>query len=189
MCRCRVYENGNSDGGLPLTSRYSELNQHDALYTVARAYPGGIEALAQRMSCPERKVSPNTLRNKLRPSIDTHSASFEEVSTVLEFAEDARVVDAFAPLHAFCWRHGFVAVPLPAGAPDGDALMARVLGMIGDQGALVSTINEALADRVISHAELERIEAGLLACMSSLAAVREMVAAKHAVDSEGGRRG
>lgn len=32
-----------------MTCKYSEMNQHDAIYIAARAYPGGVEALAGRM--------------------------------------------------------------------------------------------------------------------------------------------
>ena len=53
-----------------MTRRYSDTNQHDALYKVARAYPGGLEALAARMG-----MSVNVLRNKLAPGIDTDRKS------------------------------------------------------------------------------------------------------------------
>ncbi|HEV7816365.1 MAG TPA: phage regulatory CII family protein, partial [Janthinobacterium sp.] len=46
------------------------MNQHDALYKVARNYPGGLEALAHSMG-----ISVNVLRNKLAPTIASHYPS------------------------------------------------------------------------------------------------------------------
>ena len=69
-----------------MTRRYSDMNQHDALYKVARAYPGGLEALALRM-----QISVNVLRNKLAPGIETHYPSFEELSMIVEHCHQAGV--------------------------------------------------------------------------------------------------
>ena len=74
-----------------MTRRYSDMNQHDALYKVARAYPGGLEALAAAM-----KMSVNVLRNKLAPGIETHYPSFEEVSEIVALCQEAGMKDAFA---------------------------------------------------------------------------------------------
>lgn len=166
-----------------MTYKYSNINQHDALYNAARAYPGGIEALAQRMSTPNRQVSPNVLRNKLRPSIDTHHANFEEVSEIIEYLEEAKVADAFLPLHAFCWRHNHVAVQLPKGDVDADDLLKQVVEIMSGDGALASDISKALAgDHKIDRAELATIEERLEGCIGSLVALRDKARAKHAAD-------
>lgn len=78
-----------------MTRKYLDMNQHDALYKVARSYPGGIDALAQAMG-----ISVNVLRNKLAPTIASHYPSFEEVSAVVELCHQAGVADAHLPLHA-----------------------------------------------------------------------------------------
>lgn len=95
-----------------MTRRYSDMNQHDALYKVARAFPGGLEALAVEMA-----ISVNVLRNKLAPGIDTHYPSFEEVSLIVGHCHRAGVKDALLPLHAMLGRHGMAAflVPEPEG--------------------------------------------------------------------------
>lgn len=59
--------------------KYSDMNQYDALYKVARVYPGGLEALAQPMD-----ISANVLRNKLAPGIESHYPSFEEVLQIVD---------------------------------------------------------------------------------------------------------
>ena len=69
-----------------MTRKYLDMNQHDALYKVARNYPGGIEALAQAMG-----ISANVLRNKLAPTIASHYPSFEEVSAVVDLCHRAGV--------------------------------------------------------------------------------------------------
>ena len=78
-----------------MTRRYSDMNQHDALYKIARSYPGGLDALAEKMD-----ISTNVLRNKLAPHIESHYPSFEELSTIVELCAEAGVKDALMPLHA-----------------------------------------------------------------------------------------
>jgi len=166
-----------------VTCQYNNINQHDALYNAARAYPGGIEALAQRMSTPNKQVLASTLRNKLRPAIDTHHTNFEEVSTIIELLEEAKVDDAFLPLHAFCWRHNHVAVALPKGDVDADDLLKQVVEIMSGDGALAGDISKALAgDHRIDAGELATIEQRLESCIGSLVALRDKARAKHAAD-------
>lgn len=166
-----------------MTCKYSDINQHDALYNLARAYPGGIESLAQRMSTPGRLVSPNVLRNKLRPAIDTHHVNFEEVSQIIEFAEESRMPDAFIPLHAFCWRHNHVAVQLPALSVNAEDLLRQVVDVMSGEGELASDISNALAnDQRIDKDELAVIEQQIEHCIGLLVALRDKVRAKHLAD-------
>jgi hypothetical protein len=161
-----------------MTCEYSNTNQHDALYNVARKYPGGVDAVAQRMD-----VSVNVLRNKLRSAIDTHHTYFEEASVIIELAEEARMPTAFAPLHAFCWRHGHVAFKMPKGDVDSDALLKQVVDVIGDQGNLVNSISGALATgNDIDRREFFTIEQNIMTCINALVVLREKVAAKHKAD-------
>lgn len=166
-----------------MTCEYSDMNMHDALYNSARDFPGGIEALAVRMSTPSVRVSPNVLRNKLRPTIDTHHTHFEEVSRIIELLEESRVPTAFVPLHAFCWRHRHVAFQLPEGDVDSDTLLKQVVDVIGDQGDLVNSISGALATHNdIDRDEFSRIDQNIMACINALVVLREKVEAKHKAD-------
>jgi len=161
-----------------VTCEYSDINQHDALYNLTRAYPGGVEAVAQRMG-----ISVNVLRNKLRPAIETHHTTFEDVSHIIELAEEARLPTTFVPLHAFCWRHGHVAFKLPEGDIDSDALLKQVVDVIGDQGNLVNSISGALATRNdIDRQEFLTIEQNIMTCIKALVVLREKVVAKHKAD-------
>lgn len=147
-----------------MTRRYLDMNQHDALYTVARSYPGGIDALAQSMG-----ISVNVLRNKLAPSIATHYPSFEEVSTIVELCQRAGVADAHLPLHALLVRHGMAAfvVPVPerTGADDLSQTVCRVMSQVG---AVAEAVSSALMDGKVTVAEADLIEREFQGALSAL---------------------
>lgn len=164
-----------------MTKAYREMNQHDALYTVARRYPGGIEAIAQRLHVPAP-----TLRNQLRPDIETHHTSFERTSEIIEFAEGAKVDEPFLPLHAFCWRHNHVAYRMPSIEPDGDALLMQVVEVMSEHGDLVNAVRESLDDKVLDEREFDRIERELEQCCVALSVLRAKVRAKHEADCHKG---
>lgn len=137
-----------------MTRKYLDMNQHDALYKVARGYPGGVDALAQTMG-----ISANVLRNKLAPTIASHYPSFEEVSAIIERCQRAGVDDALLPLHALLVRHGMAAfvVPQPeqVGGDDLSQTVCRVMSQVGAVAAAVST---ALMDGRVTLAEADLIE-------------------------------
>ena len=118
-----------------MTRQYLDMNQHDALYKVARGYPGGIDALAQSMG-----MSANVLRNKLAPTIGTHYPSFEEVSAIIELCQRAKVDDALMPLHALLVRHGMAAFVVPhpelVGGDDLSQTVCRVMSQVGAVASL-----------------------------------------------------
>ncbi|BCL92129.1 phage regulatory CII family protein [Ralstonia pseudosolanacearum] len=153
-----------------MTHRYSDADQHEALYNLARKYPGGIEGLASALSARlDRRISPNVLRNKLRPGIDTHHVTYEDFSLILELCEEARVPGAIAPLEALCWRHGRIPVELPQVDTD-DANPARtVCQVMARIGGLAATVAKAAEDNVITEAELEAIEGEFLKAQVALA--------------------
>lgn len=166
-----------------MTKVYSNMNQHDALYSLARVFPGGIEALAHRLSTPEKPESPNVLRNRLRPDIPTHHTPFEMVSEIIEFAEGANVPTCFSPLHAFNWRHGHVAYRLPVVTPDSEALLKQVVSVMAEHGDLINAVQGALADdQMIDSDELDHIETELEQCCVALSILRQQVRAKHEAD-------
>ncbi len=147
-----------------MTRKYLDMNQHDALYTVARRYPGGIDALAQAMG-----MSANVLRNKLAPTIASHYPSFEEVSNIVERCQQAGVSDALLPLHALLVRHGMAAfiVPLPeqVGRDDLSQTVCRVMSEVG---AVAEAVSSALMDGVVTHAEADLIEREFHSALSAM---------------------
>jgi hypothetical protein len=147
-----------------MTRKYSDMNQHDALYKVARAYPGGLEALAQKM-----EISANVLRNKLAPGIESHYPSFEELSQIVELCRDAGVKDALLPLHALLSRHGMAAFVVPEAEHTSDddlsQTVCRVMSQVGDVAEAVSS---ALLDGVITDAEADLIEREFQGALTAL---------------------
>jgi hypothetical protein len=147
-----------------MTRKYLDMNQHDALYKVARAYPGGIEALAQNMG-----ISVNVLRNKLSPTIASHYPSFEEVSAVVDLCHQAGVQEAHLPLHALLVRHGMAAfvVPTPAQMGDDD-LSQTVCKVMSQVGAVAEAVSTALMDGKVTAAEADLIEREFQGALSAL---------------------
>lgn len=157
-----------------MTQRYSDMNQHDALYKTARAYPGGVEALAQRLG-----INKTVMYSKLRPGVDTHHVTFEQLSEILECLVEARVPDALQSLHALNWRHGLVAFDVPQPSErDDDCLIQYVCKSVQEFGHVTSAVIDALADGNICKDELERIEMEFTHVFSALGELRERVMTK-----------
>lgn len=154
-----------------MTRKYLDMNQHDALYKVARNYPGGIDALAQRMG-----ISVNVLRNKLAPTIASHYPSFEEVSAIVELCHQAGVPEAMLPLHALLTRHGMAAfvVPLPEQVSQDD-LSQTVCKVMSQVGAVAEAVSSALLDGKVSLAEADLIEKEFHGALSALGEWRERI--------------
>lgn len=151
-----------------MTRRYLDMNQHDALYTVARKYPGGVDALAKELD-----ISPNVLRNKLAPTIVSHYPSFEEVSRIVECCHKAGLPDAHLPLHALLVRHGMAAfvVPQPEQAQQDD-LSQTVCRVMSEVGAVAEAVSDALRDGVVTTTEADLIEREFHSALSALGAWR-----------------
>ncbi|MEB0137784.1 MULTISPECIES: phage regulatory CII family protein [unclassified Undibacterium] len=158
-----------------MTRQYSDMNQHDALYKVARSYPGGLEALATKLG-----ISANVLRNKLAPGIESHYPSFEEFSQIIELCQAAGVKDAHLPLHALLGRHGLAAfvVPEPGTVSEDDLsqTVCRVMSRVGNVAAAVST---SLLDGVITDVEADLIEREFQAALTVLGEWRARLRAHH----------
>lgn len=159
-----------------MTRKYLDMNQHDALYKVARSYPGGIDALAQQM-----EISVNVLRNKLAPSIASHYPSFEEVSAIVDLCHQAGVPDAHLPLHALLTRHGMAAfiVPIPERISEDD-LSQTVCRVMSQVGAVAEAVSTALLDGKVTMAEADLIEREFQGALSALGEWRERLRIKAA---------
>lgn len=153
------------------------MNKHDALYIAARAYPGGVEALARRMG-----MSEHVLYKKLRPAVDTHHVNFEEVSEIVEFlADSGREAMAELAINSFNWRHGYAAYKLPSDADEinDDALLKQILRIIAHKGVLAQNLKNSLEDDVIDSDELTLIESDIQQCITALMELKSKVKAMH----------
>jgi hypothetical protein len=155
-----------------MTCQYSEINQHDALYRIARSYPGGVEALAARMG----KTVP-VMYNKLRPSISTHYVSFEEMTEIIEHCMQAGVQDAALPAQAFAWRLGYVMMPVPhVGSVPNEDLTQHVCKAVKEFGDVASSLYKSLAsNQDINERELEEFEKEFQEATAAMFELRERV--------------
>jgi hypothetical protein len=151
-----------------VTLRYSPMNQADALYMIARAYPGGLEQLSLDMG----GMSVNVLRNKVRPTIDTHHCSDEETSRIMELCEDKGMKDATLPLIAKNWRHGLIAFPKPSVSDFANIEMTMALcHAVKEFSGVAMSASGALADNNVSVDEFREYEQQ---AQEALAAIHEL---------------
>ena len=147
-----------------MTRRYSDMNQHDALYKIARAYPGGIDALATKLN-----ISANVLRNKLAPGIASHYPSFEEVSMIISVCQEMGVKEALLPLHAMLGRHGMAGFVVPEPEQiSNDDLSQTVCRVMSQVGNVAEAVSEALIDSVITECEADLIEREFQGALTAL---------------------
>lgn len=149
-----------------MTYEYSERNQHDLLYEIARAYPGGIEALAARMGTTAKK-----LYKKLSPRSDERTTSAEEFSLIVEMCEGAGVLNATSPIEALCWRHGGVFIKFDdLHAESDDCILKAAAEAMAKVGSVAGAVNEALEAGEINDKQMEKIEPRMRKAQAALAA-------------------
>ena len=167
-----------------MTYEYSDINQHDARYNLARDYPGGIEMLAKRMG-----ISVNVLRNKLAPGIKTHHITDEEDSLILEYCQEARVGDPHRALIAKNWRHGLIAIPVPPVSHLSDEDLTQTLcKAVKEFSEFASSVSGSIADRRITSKEMDRMEKEVQEAFASMAELRERWRQKFEQQSDEVRR-
>ncbi len=124
------------------------MNLLDSFYATVSEYPGGAESLAPRIG-----MSAQILRNKANVNSVTNKVSIDEFDRVLGVTGD------FRALHALAAAHGFVLVPLAAGAEASDgALVSAMARQLVTSGALGVAINSALADGRVDRHEAAEVE-------------------------------
>lgn len=137
-----------------MTHRYSQRNQHDLLYEVARAYPGGIEALAQRLGTTAKK-----LYKKLSPKSKERNTTAEEFSLIMEMCAGAGVKNALSPLEAQCWRHGGVFISLDdLDATSDESIQNAIVQLTAKLGTVAGRVTDALECGELTENEMEYIE-------------------------------
>lgn len=142
-----------------MTYEYSDIDPLEALYSRAMDY--GIESLAAAMARRMGKqVSPSVLRNKLRHEVKTHLLTVDEFSVIIELLEARGAAGAKMPLRALCWRHGMLAIEMPAAEETADVV--DIMGQLGDLARefsdVIQEVTRATADRHINEGERERIQ-------------------------------
>lgn len=137
-----------------MTMRTSQRSPNDLAYEAARAYPGGVEALAFVMG-----KNPKLLYKKLSPAHPDYQLTIDEFSELMERCEGAGVKNALAPLEALNWRHSRLATPIDSLLDTSDEdLRKSVLESMAELGALASRIEEALAEGELTDNHMEKLE-------------------------------
>ncbi|MCZ3088990.1 hypothetical protein NYZ05_19120, partial [Acinetobacter baumannii] len=139
-----------------MTYHYGQTSQHDCLYTAARSYPGGVEALAQRLG-----MSAGVLYKKLSPGVTSHHLSFEEATIIMDLCNTVSVPDALSALEAQAFRLGKICIDIPAadgGDIDVEEIQRLVFKTMAQLGDAVAASTDALVDGQLSEQEMRVIE-------------------------------
>lgn len=153
-----------------MTCRKNPMDPLSALYLVASGYPGGIPAMAGRLS-----VAASTLYALLRGD---ELITLERTGQILHFAHQARVQVWSQPLHAMAHEHGGVFVELPD-MPDGaDELSQSMLAAVKEFGDLAGVAAQDVADGKITRAEMAEIEREGYEAVAAITAFVELCRAR-----------
>jgi hypothetical protein len=162
-----------------MTHRLMTMEPADALYDVARAYPGGIDALAEEMG-----TSAGLLYKKLAPKTGTHAPTLDQFDEVIGNCIAAGVPGAHLPLQALAFRHGLVSFVAPAiDGMTADTISTQACAAMKEFGEVIAAMNSALCgDSRINAAELDTFERELHECFAALGQLRTLVHAKAKAD-------
>jgi hypothetical protein len=137
------------------------MNVADAAHSVVHDYAGGAESLAPRVG-----IGAAVLRSKVNPNTQTHHLSLLEASRITGLTDDMRI------LHAFAAEHGRVVVK-PGDADDASdmAVLEVIAAMWSTNGDLGTAVHRALADGVLTTAELALIKAAAVSHQQKIASL------------------
>lgn len=137
-----------------MTCRTSQRSPNDLAYEAARAYPGGVEALAFTMG-----MNSGLLYKKLSPATPSHQLTINEFSEVIERCEGAGVKNALAALEALNLRHNRLATPIDSllDTTDDDLRRTTVEAM-AELGRLATQLEVALAEGELTESHMEQFE-------------------------------
>lgn len=151
------------------------MNPVDALYTVAKKYPGGIEALAKRMELNEF-----TLYKKLERNNDTHHLQHAEFVEIVACCAAAGVVDAYKPLRSLNWQFDHVAVYVPMLAATSDCDLSRsMVKAVAEAGDVARKLDEFLSnDGKLDVKEGKELDAEIEQSIAAMATLRDRARAR-----------
>lgn len=154
------------------------MNTLDSARYLMRAYPGGADVLAARLD-----KSPTTLRHEVA-GFGAYKLGLLDALEVTQMAQEARVPNALAILHAFAANCGAMVVALPDQGAVGEPTFTDLANAAREFGEFISACAAAAADGRVTGNELRDIDrelADLIACAHK---VRSGLAAIHAAEAQ-----
>jgi len=164
-----------------MTYHYGQTSQHDCLYTAARSYPGGVEALAQRLG-----MSASVLYKKLSPGVTSHHLSFEEATVIMDLCHSVSVPDALSALDAQAFRLGKICIDIPTtdgGDIDVEEIQRLVFKAVAQLGDAVAASTDALVDGHLTEQEMRAVEPKLRALVQTATSWLQRMKAKSKADA------
>lgn len=148
-----------------MTKAYTQMSVGDALYTAARKYPGSIEALAVRLG-----KSPNVLRSKLAPDIDTHHITQEEALQIIELLDCTVPHAADLVIKAMAFRLGRVVVRHSGVDTIHTPLEIQALAVSGVVGLLCADVAVAVSEghAAFSKKHVDTLASDIARCLDAL---------------------
>ena len=156
-----------------MTKAYQQMSVADAIYTAARKYPGSVEALAVRIG-----RSPNVLRSKLKPDVDTHHLTLEDALQIIELLDCTVPHAADLAVKAIAWRLGRVCIRHEGIDSDASSLETQALAAGGAFGLLqaqMAAIMVTKHEQTLTHKEADELNASIAACIELLFLLKDSV--------------
>jgi hypothetical protein len=156
------------------------MNRRDANLQLARRYPGGIEALAQRLG-----KRPDTLRKELT-GVQGYKFDIDEEEMLVALCQAAGVRDALAPITAAAVNAGALIIELPSAATGETPSLQCLAQAAREFGEFAAALAQAESDGRISANEKKDIEregaqlvAAIQACIAGIARQYEATRPAH----------
>lgn len=146
------------------------MNIQDAAHLIGHEYPGGAQAMADRMG-----IVRAVFNSKLNPNTTTHHL------TVVEALRMQQLAGRYDILFSMAESCGFVCVPMPGDIHENiDRDVARMIKEFGDY---IGRVSDAIEDGRVTPNELKRCEKELSEMMAAANALQAALAAMSANQS------
>lgn len=162
-----------------MTLPIDQTTLRGALYSAAKAYPGGVDSLAADL---DFKIS--TLYAKLRGE-KGYPLHVDELSDILSMLRSREVPGWARIMQVFCHQHDHLAVAIPRSLREGDIDGLRQVSQMMQEVAEIAQELAAAQDerksggKLITSKEMRRIELACDEAMEKIAETREYYRALH----------
>lgn len=153
------------------------MNLHDAARRLAKAYPGGIDAMAQRLG-----KNPATLRHELSgaPGYKLGAEDLEDMTLMAMGANQPNALVALATFNANC---GQMSIPLPqALAGAGEDCMRQLADVAKEFSDMVQAVAMRAGDGDVTDNDLAAIDKELTELLASVHVLRESLGRTNQAD-------